>query len=584
MKSRLVSLVSLFGLIVVMLAGATVVRAEPPGNSDFERTWQRTDLPVAGGQATRTWMWGPEAFTGLLQEAYKESPVGLRTVQYFDKSRMEITQPDADASSIWYVTNGLLVVEMVTGRNQLGDNTFVQLAPATANVAGDAADVSGPTYSTFAQYLTTPARPPGFIDEAIDRGGNITKATKWSDYGIGIGMTDEVTSHSIARPFWDFMNSTGTVYENGSYVNSNLFQDPFFATGRPITEAYWATVLVGGQPTDVLIQCFERRCLTYTPSNAPEWQVESGNVGRHYYDWLYQSEDTVDGPCPDSSVGSYIYVADQLNDRIQKFDSSFNFICEWGGGEPPVGFLRPIAVDVGADGYVYVLAETGIHKFNYRGGFEGYTALPDNSGLDFAVNSQGLFVIPSIFNSTIQVYDSGGNLVDEWGSPGSGSGQFDHPWGIAVDSNDWVYVVDQNNDRVQVLKSDGTLFRAFGTSGDADSNAAFSNPIGIDVDSDGGIYVVDSGYVKMFGRQDSGFLATGIWGGTVGNGYAGDTAIVVDKIGKPIAYVVDNLLTQIHRYGFTFGSDGATDLGTSGELGSEPGNFDHPVGIALGTR
>jgi hypothetical protein len=28
----------------------------------------------------------------------------------------------------------------------------------------------------------------------------------------------------------------------------------------------------------VLIQCFERRCLTYTPANAPGWQVEMGNV------------------------------------------------------------------------------------------------------------------------------------------------------------------------------------------------------------------------------------------------------------------------------------------------------------------
>jgi hypothetical protein len=46
-------------------------------------------------------------------------------------------------------------------------------------------------------------------------------------------------------------------------------------------------VLVGGVARDVLIQCFERRCLTHTPSNPPGWQVEAGNVGLHYYRWRY---------------------------------------------------------------------------------------------------------------------------------------------------------------------------------------------------------------------------------------------------------------------------------------------------------
>jgi hypothetical protein len=46
-------------------------------------------------------------------------------------------------------------------------------------------------------------------------------------------------------------------------------------------------VKVGGQVKDVLVQCFERRCLTYTPSNPTGWQVEMGNVGRHYYSWRY---------------------------------------------------------------------------------------------------------------------------------------------------------------------------------------------------------------------------------------------------------------------------------------------------------
>jgi hypothetical protein len=38
----------------------------------------------------------------------------------------------------------------------------------------------------------------------------------------------------------------------------------------------------------VLVQVFERRVLTYTPSNPDGWKVEAGNVGQHYYTWRYQ--------------------------------------------------------------------------------------------------------------------------------------------------------------------------------------------------------------------------------------------------------------------------------------------------------
>lgn len=70
-------------------------------------------------------------------------------------------------------------------------------------------------------------------------------------------------------------------------VEDMLFINPFYATGYPITEAYWASVMVGGTERDVLWQCFERRCLTYTPGNPEGFLVEAGNVGQHYYRWRH---------------------------------------------------------------------------------------------------------------------------------------------------------------------------------------------------------------------------------------------------------------------------------------------------------
>src|SRR5690606_27703109 len=157
-------------------------------------TWQRTDLPVVEGQATRTWMWGPEAFTNEMSEPYTESPGGQRTVQYFDKSRMEITTPDADPNSIWYVTNGLLVVELVTGQLQTGNDTFETRQPATVNVAGDGNDPDGPTYATFASILDQPPHAAGdAVVQRLNRAGELTDDDALAGQNVIAAIVDDVT-------------------------------------------------------------------------------------------------------------------------------------------------------------------------------------------------------------------------------------------------------------------------------------------------------------------------------------------------------------------------------------------------------
>ncbi len=83
---------SLVLLIAVYLSAAAVA----PGNAAFQSRWERTDDPVKSGQVSRTWIWGPEANTNVIQEAYAESPGGMRQVQYYDKSRMEINDPSGN--------------------------------------------------------------------------------------------------------------------------------------------------------------------------------------------------------------------------------------------------------------------------------------------------------------------------------------------------------------------------------------------------------------------------------------------------------------------------------------------------------
>ena len=259
----------------------------------FADTWNRTDEPVASIAASRTWIWGPGPFSNGIPEQYAEGANNQRLVQYFDKSRMEITtDPAVGPDSTWYVTNGLLSKELITGAMQTGDNSFVQRGPAAVNVAGDQDDPDGPTYASFSALLGAPAAADGaFITQRVARDGTVTDDPSLAAQGVSAAyrVTVPGIDHQVASPFWEFMNSSGLVTENGERSQDLLFANPFYATGYPITEAYWATVKVGGVKRDVLLQCFERRCLTYTPDNPPGWQVEAGNVGRHYYAWRYGS-------------------------------------------------------------------------------------------------------------------------------------------------------------------------------------------------------------------------------------------------------------------------------------------------------
>ncbi|HET7034815.1 MAG TPA: hypothetical protein VFI42_03965 [Thermomicrobiaceae bacterium] len=289
MKTRGTLVGAIVGLLLLALASAPVTAMTPVfANPAFQATWARTDLPVAVGQVDRTWMWGSLPYTPALHEAYADAPGGVRTVQYFDKTRME--DNSYRDSAPWDVTNGLLAEELISGRMQFGDNAFRQFPPAVVNVAGDADDPNGPTYASFNHLMGYQPIPSGWaITQTVDRAGQVGADPALGAYGVTAAYNVNVPgiNHTVASVFWDFMNSSGPISIDDQLVNGRLFPDPFYATGYPLTEAYWTHVLVAGTPRLVLVQVFERRVLTYTPDNPEGWQVEAGNVGQHYYAWRY---------------------------------------------------------------------------------------------------------------------------------------------------------------------------------------------------------------------------------------------------------------------------------------------------------
>lgn len=261
--------------------------SEWQADSAFLDVWSRVDAPVALGSVARSWLWGPVPFA-VANEAYAQSATGKRLVEYLDKGRMEVNDPAAERSSSWFVTSGLLVYEMVTGRLQVGNNEFEQRKPSDLPVAGDSASPNAPTYATYAGLTAPVTATLGMpANRIIGKDGTLAAYTPPGDAApFKIAAFDEVSRHNVPKVFVDWLAQDGMVMQGGRLAQGRLI-DPLFVLGRPITEAYWATVLVGGKPATVLVQLFERRALTYNPANAPEWRVEMANVGRAYFAWRY---------------------------------------------------------------------------------------------------------------------------------------------------------------------------------------------------------------------------------------------------------------------------------------------------------
>ena len=140
-------------------------------------------------------------------------------------------------------------------------------------VAGDPSNTF-PTYADLAKVQAAEQSNSGKpVTKQYKSAGSFgTYDTKGDPQAVTAGF-DDATKHNLPKAFADFRNAP----DFGGLS----------AIGLAITEPIWATVAVGGMQKDVLMQGFERRVLTYTPSNPDGFKVEYGNIGRAYYAWRY---------------------------------------------------------------------------------------------------------------------------------------------------------------------------------------------------------------------------------------------------------------------------------------------------------
>jgi sugar lactone lactonase YvrE len=156
----------------------------------------------------------------------------------------------------------------------------------------------------------------------------------------------------------------------------------------------------------------------------------------------------------------------------------------------------------------------------------------------------------------------------EFGSEGTGNGQFDHPADVALDGEGNIFVLDNGNDRVEVFNAAGEYLRQFGSPGSGEGD--LSDPYGLAVDSAGNVWVLDRGNQRLEEFDDEGaFVRT----------------VDIEDLEYPEGIAVDHkddvwVSATYKGHLVVFGSKGER-LKTIGSTGSGPGQLNEPEELSV---
>jgi streptogramin lyase len=296
------------------------------------------------------------------------------------------------------------------------------------------------------------------------------------------------------------------------------------------------TMHPGGQHVDVVLA-----------RNQPDDYLYERQIGTPTATFSSPYDIAVDG-------AGNLYVVDNGNARVQVFDSTGQFVRQWGTlGSGPGQFNNPggVAIDPGGNLYIADKNNHRIQHFSPLGtplgtlGTFGSDAGQFSSPAGVTVDANGNVYVADTGNNRIQKFRSDGIWLASWGSFGSGTGQFDMPIDVATDGVANIYVLDRNNQRVQIFTSGGAPLASWGSQGSA--NGQFSDPQSLTADVSGNIYVADNGNkrVQKFSGA-GGWLAS--WGGIgFSDGMFGSVyGITVSGSGR--VYVADSTDNRIQIF------------------------------------
>jgi DNA-binding beta-propeller fold protein YncE len=154
-----------------------------------------------------------------------------------------------------------------------------------------------------------------------------------------------------------------------------------------------------------------------------------------------------------------VYVTDTLRDRVYVLDAEGKVLRTFGRRGTENGeFNSPTEIQV-KNGLVAVVDALNfrVQLFDANGTFQGLIGVSGDPSRGIyrpkgiAIDSENHVYLVDGQMGTVQVFDRGGRLLYYFGN-GTGFGQFSLPAGVFIDRNDRVYLADSFNHRVQVFQ------------------------------------------------------------------------------------------------------------------------------------
>ena len=190
-------------------------------------------------------------------------------------------------------------------------------------------------------------------------------------------------------------------------------------------------------------------------------------------------------------VNNHLYVTDQCNHRVQKFNNGV-YLFQFGTLGSANGQLgNPIGIIV-HNGKVYVteFGNDRISVFQLDGQFSHIIGSGHLSNPHYiAVSANDQLLVANWEDYCISMFTLDGNYVGKFGTRGTGRGQLSSPSGIVGDLHGFILVTEMSNNRVSIFNKDGAFVHSFGSYGSG--HGQFSQCHGIAISPTGDIYVCD---------------------------------------------------------------------------------------------
>lgn len=256
---------------------------------------------------------------------------------------------------------------------------------------------------------------------------------------------------------------------------------------------------------------------------------------------------------------SNVYVVDQHNHRVEKFDSNGRFLLTWGvQGSGPGQFNYPFGIAIDSHGGVYVsdMNNERVQKFSPEGKFEGMVGRYGSGNGEFkfpygmAVDSSDTLYVLDTLNYRVQKFDSNLKFQGAWGSAEAIGVRVYMPHELTVLQNGNIALSDRQNHRISIFTPSGHLVRRFGGYSEAPTAAGgdFSEPHGLATAANGALLVCDryNLRVQMFGPAS---VFERLWrtAGPDDNSRHFPLGIAADKAGY--IYVTDHYQHCVQKYG-----------------------------------